>query len=105
MANSCGSGVHRDYIFAIRRMYDAMQATVAVIGVHSKVFNVCRGVRQGDPLSAIIFSAVMEWALQSAVSQWETESFRIDTGGERTLTNLRFADDMHSLNPSKSFCR
>ena len=96
------AGVHSDYIFAIRRMHEAMQASVVVNGVTSKVFDVQRGVRQGDPLSALLFSAVMEWALQSTVSDWQARSVGIDTGGDRNLTNLRFADDMLLFATSKT---
>lgn len=88
------SGLHSSYVFAIRRMYDAMKAAVNVNGVLSKAFDIQRGVRQGDPMSALLFSAVMEWALQQMVQDWEAQAFGLETEGDRLLTNLRFAYDM-----------
>ena len=95
------AGLHSGYVFAIRRMYDAMKAAVNVNGVLSKTFHIDRGVRQGDPLSALLFSAVMEFAMQESVHKWETQAKGIEMGGDRPLTNLRFADDMLLFAKSK----
>ncbi|XP_047998769.1 uncharacterized protein LOC125236115 [Leguminivora glycinivorella] len=54
-----------------------------------KVFSVKKGVKQGDPLSPKLFSAVLEYVFRKL--NWE--SLGIDINGAK-LSNLRFADDI-----------
>lgn len=44
----------------IRGLYHKAQSTVIVDGVKCTTFRISRGVRQGDPLSCILFTCVME---------------------------------------------
>ena len=54
----------------------------------SDEFPINRGVRQGDPLSPELFTAVMEEVFKKA-----DISYGINADGEN-LTNLRFPDDV-----------
>ena len=58
----------------------------------STEFPIHRGVRQGDPLSPKLFTAVMKEAFKKADI---SEGVNVD--GEN-LTNLRFADDVAIFN-------
>ena len=52
-------GLHSDYIDIIKRLCDGQTASVQA-GAASRRFPLLRGVKQGDPVSALLFIAVME---------------------------------------------
>ena len=59
----------------------------------SEFFDMCRGVRQGDSLSGLLFNVVVDMAFKKWKSKLSTHGWHIHEGNER-LNNLRFADDM-----------
>ena len=59
--------------------------------MQSELFQINRGVRQGDPISPKLFTAAIEEIFKTAEL-----SHGIDIDGE-TLTDLRFADDVALL--------
>jgi hypothetical protein len=96
-------GVSQHYIALLKGLYAGQTAFVRT-NTDSRKFEIGRGVKQGDPISALFFIAVMQdlcsilkikWSLANKrrCGQW----FGVRTGGggpEETLTNLRFADDV-----------
>ena len=52
-------GVPRSLIMAIRGFYCDAQSTIMINGTESKPFRMERGVRQGDPLSCLLFNIVI----------------------------------------------
>lgn len=79
------------YIEVLRNIYETSSAYVN-IGESTKEFHIIKGVKQGDPISPKLFSAVLEMAMSKL--SWEGKGIRING---RRLTNLRFAVDIAIL--------
>ena len=94
-------GVERGYIRVLQSSYAGQTATV-LAGCESTSFEICRGVKQGDPINAVLFIAVMEAIVRRLKVRWQTLSQRsqvlpygiVIDKHEDPLTNLRFADDV-----------
>ena len=94
-------GLHPDYIDIIKRLYDGQTAYVQA-GAASRRFHLLRGVKQGDPVSALLFIAVMEQCFRSLKKRWKSANRRrsgqyfgiVIDDSESPLSNLRFADDI-----------
>ena len=76
-------------------MYTDQTATVQT-DRRSRPFNIERGVKQGDPLSSLLFNALLEQIFRELKATWGPRGFGIRLGHDDTarLTNLRFADDV-----------
>ena len=94
-------GVPDHYISLLEKLYTGLVATVSA-GVRSRPFPVLRGVKQGDPISALLFIAVMQACFDELQLKWKRANARrkgnlfgisFPLSGE-LLTNLRFADDV-----------
>lgn len=81
-------GIEQKYIRVIRNVYKNSSAYIQ-LERKGAPFKIQKGVRQGDPLSPKLFSAVLEMIFRNF--EWETLGLNIDG---RTLTHLRFADDI-----------
>eukprot|EP00973_Karenia_brevis_P024297 3353626-Karenia_brevis.AAC.1 len=88
-------GVPKRYICLLAALYSD-QVAVVKTDVCSKPFSIERGTKQGDPLSPIIFNAVLERAMAAIQEKWRHKGYGIDLGLGRSkaLCNLRFADDI-----------
>ena len=81
-------GVQEKYIRIIKNVYTASTAQVRLESMGNE-FPIRRGVRQGDPISPKLFSAVLEMIFRNL--NWTKKGININ--GEN-LNNLRFADDL-----------
>ncbi|KAG6464707.1 hypothetical protein O3G_MSEX014681 [Manduca sexta] len=81
-------GIEHKYIRLIRNVYRNSTARIQ-LDRKSNPFKIRKGVRQGDPLSPKLFSAVLESIFRRLI--WENLGINIDG---TSLTNLRFADDI-----------
>ncbi|GBP03547.1 Retrovirus-related Pol polyprotein from type-2 retrotransposable element R2DM; Endonuclease [Eumeta japonica] len=81
-------GVQEKYIRIIKNVYTASTAKVK-LEYEGSEFPIKRGVRQGDPISPKIFSAVLEMIFRNL--NWTKNGLNIN--GEN-LNHLRFADDL-----------
>lgn len=81
-------GVHEHYVHILSKIYKKSTAQIKTDKIGTK-FKVERGVRQGDPISPILFSATLEQIFRDL--KWE--NYGISINGEK-LNNLRFADDI-----------
>jgi len=87
-----------EVLSSLRRLYSGMRAYVSISpGTDSRAFNIERGVRQGDPLSPLLFNLVMKRVLQDVREVWDRRGYGTNVGqrlsGQR-LTHCAFADDM-----------
>jgi hypothetical protein len=92
------TGVHEDLIAAVRRLYTNQTAFVALDAhTQSRLFEVRRGVRQGDPLSPALFANTLRIIMSSLKHKWELEGCGSIVGssllGRSRLTHSLFADD------------
>eukprot|EP00973_Karenia_brevis_P066961 9311015-Karenia_brevis.AAC.1 len=85
-------GVPKPYVHALASLY-AHQIGKIKGRVTSRSFDICRGTKQGDPLSPSLFNSILEHAISPVQERWRKKRFGIDLDGAR-LCNLRFADDI-----------
>lgn len=81
-------GVRRKYIKIIRKIYENTTAKIQ-LEQEGEEFSIQRGVRQGDPLSPKLFTAVLE----SIFREMDWNEYGININGTN-LSHLRFADDI-----------
>lgn len=81
-------GVENRYIEILKEIYKNSKAVVKLEG-KGEPFDIRRGVKQGDPISPNLFTALLEYIFRQL--DWENKG--INLNGEY-LSNLRFADDI-----------
>ena len=93
-------GVPPAYTQILQKLYKQQTAVVSTDST-SRQFDIQRGVKQGDPVSALLFVLVIDQCMRNLQNTWRTANSRrsglpfglhVDAGD--TLTNLRFADDV-----------
>lgn len=89
-------GVSTKYIRLFKYIYDNSYAKLNVNGRDSKLFKICRGVKQGDLTSPELFIATQEEIFKEV--DWSQAGIEID--GEK-LAELRLADDTTIMAKSK----
>lgn len=86
--------IHPDFIKTMKSIYRNNKAKIKTDRI-GRSFEIKRGVRQGDPLSPPLFSAVLE----DIFRQLKWTKYGLDIWGQK-LNNLRFADDVVLLSHS-----
>ena len=81
-------GTPEIFVEIIEQMYTELKSRITT-DVMGTLFKIQRGVRQGDPLSPILFNSALEEVFKNL--NWEKKGININ--GEY-LNNLRFADDV-----------
>ncbi len=79
------------FIQLIKSLYARAETSIMVNGVLSETYRIYRGVRQGDPLSCLLFDLAIE-PLSAMIRKSSIEGFNIPRCGE-TLKAVLFADD------------
>ena len=86
------TNINETYISILHNIYSQATARIRLDKLVSDEFPIHRGVRQGDPLSPKLFTAVMEEVFKKADISEE-----VNVDGEN-LTDLRFANDVALFN-------
>jgi ribonuclease HI/exonuclease III len=84
-------GIPEHFINIVKTLYNNANTRVIINGVISTPYQVNRGVRQGDPLSCLLFDLAIE-PLASTLRNSNLEGYRIPNLPNKLITNL-FADD------------
>jgi ribonuclease HI/exonuclease III len=85
-------GLPTSLIAAIKSLYSNAMTTVSVNGVFSPEFQVTRGVRQGDPLSCLLFNLAIEPLACMLRGDSALKGYEIEGRDEKLIVNL-YADD------------
>ncbi|XKL63185.1 hypothetical protein PGB90_005549 [Kerria lacca] len=81
-------GVHEKLLNIISNSYTNLKARI-ITDITGPYFSIEKGVRQGDPLSPILFNSILEKIFKNL--DWGDKGISIN--GEK-VSNLRFADDV-----------
>ena len=90
-------GVPGPFVEYLRRLYAEASTTLQVGDRSSDPLQQNRGVRQGDPLSPLLFNCAIDWAVASLDNEM---GVRVTKDGPR-LNHLAFADDFVLVAESK----
>ena len=82
-------GVPDTYLQVLRRLYTGQSG---IVRGSNCVFDITRGVKQGDVLSPMLFNSGLEHAMRN----WKQslKSHGLHVGAVDRLTNIRYADDL-----------
>ena len=69
-------GIELVYIEMLQRLYEGQEAKVKT-DASSNWFMIQRGTKQGDPISAIIFNAVVEHFMKILKTKWGKKKFGV----------------------------
>ena len=84
--------VPEEYVTLLQKLYRDQSGTVKTDRT-SRSFPIRRGTKQGDPLSPVLFNAVLEHAMAPIKAKWIAKGMGVEIGPD-IMTNLRFADDV-----------
>ena len=88
--------VSAGYIEILKRLSASQVGRVSVLSQLSRPFALGRGTKQGDPLSTLLFNAVLEDAFREVRTKWKTKrcGLEMNLGTDCHCTSLCFADDV-----------
>ncbi|KAE8741564.1 hypothetical protein FOCC_FOCC012901 [Frankliniella occidentalis] len=91
-------GVHQDFVDIVEEAYSNSSTTIVTSSGETRAIPMASGVKQGDPLSPIIFNLFIEVILRSVLAIAPLYGFQLH---DKTLSCLAFADDIVLLGKSR----
>jgi hypothetical protein len=79
------------YLNIVKATYDKLIANIILNGENLKPFSLKSGMRQGCPLSPLLFNIVLEFLARAIRQEEEIKGIHI---GKETIKIFLFADDM-----------
>ena len=64
------SGINREYISLLKKIYKDQKAYVQT-DVERNMFEIKKGIKQGDPLSRLLFNTVLQNSLKEVTQRWQ----------------------------------
>ena len=95
--------VDHEYVSFLRKIYRDQKASVQT-DEESKIFDIQKGSKQGDPMSSLLFNTVLQYSLKDEIQRWQKKKgmgIYLSDQDRDCLTNLRFADDVMLFVTSK----
>ena len=99
--------VDHEYVSLLRKIYRDQKASVQT-DEESKIFDILKGSKQGDPMSSLLFNTVLQYSLKDEIQRWQKKKgmgMYLSDHDRDCLTNLRFADDVMMFATSKEQIR
>jgi hypothetical protein len=84
-------GIERMYLNIVKAIYDKLIGNIILKGEKLKAFSLKSGMRQGCPLSPLLFNIILEF-LARAIRQ--EEGIKVIQTGKETIKISLFADNM-----------
>ena len=84
-------GLPPHFIKVVKTLYNSAHSVVIINGIISQPFKITRGVRQGDPLSCLLFDLAIE-PLSAMLRNSNLEGYQIPGLDQKIIATL-FADD------------
>jgi hypothetical protein len=84
-------GIEGKYLNIVKATYDKPIANIILNGEKLKPFPLKSGMRQGCPLSPLLFNTVLEFLVRTVRQEEEINGIQI---GKETVKIFLFADDM-----------
>ena len=89
-----------EYVAVLQKIYEGQTGQI-IADRCSRVFGMGRGTRQGDPISPMLFNAVLEHMMRHLKHKWERKRYGVKVGFDM-LQNLRFADDVMLIGATRA---
>ena len=99
--------VDHEYVNLLRKIYKDQKASVQT-DEESKIFDIQKGSKQGDPMSSLLCNTVLQYSLKEEIQCWQKKKgtgIYLSNHDRDCLTNLRFADDVTPPTTSKEQIR
>ena len=65
-----GANVDHEYVSLLRKIYRDQKASVQT-DEESKIFDIQKGSKQGDPMFSLLFNTVLQYSLKDEIQRWQ----------------------------------
>ena len=83
--------VYHEYVSFLRKFYRDQNASVQT-DEESKIFDIQKGSKQGDPMSSLLFNTVLQYSLKDEIQRWQKKKEWEYTWATMTATASRTWD-------------